>query len=217
MTLSPSTLIFMKQDRQAKTFQATVKVPPETPYGQDGQLTISGRWRYIPGALAGPVEPVQGTIAIKQFYRFTLTVKKPYVQVKPGSTLNFDVKIKNDGNGPDVMTLKILNYQDLTKKEWVVQMGNPRIRVQSNQEEVVTISIATEQRWDIWVNDVTTIKVELISVQAQEQGALALPLDYALFVRERGVATPGFDPMFFIFILGTLAILLVNRERKRGG
>jgi len=142
-------------------------------------------------------------------------VKSPYVQVRPGSTLNFDIKIRNDGNGADVLSLRILNYDKLSKKDWVVQLGNPRIRVQSNQEEVVTLSIATEQRIYPWVNEVTTIQIELISVQAQELGELSLPVEYALFVRERGVATPGFDPMFLIFILGTLAILFVNRERKR--
>ncbi|RLF71236.1 MAG: hypothetical protein DRN35_02770 [Thermoplasmata archaeon] len=215
VTISPSTVIFTRQDTKAKPFIATVKVPPETPYLQSGTVIIQGRWSYVPGAIGGPVNPVTGIIDIDQFYRFTLNVKSPYVQVRPGSTLNFDIKIRNDGNGADVLSLRILNYDKLSKKDWVVQLGNPRIRVQSNQEEVVTLSIATEQRIYPWVNEVTTIQIELISVQAQELGELSLPVEYALFVRERGVATPGFDPMFLIFILGTLAILFVNRERKR--
>lgn len=210
----PPSLTFNRAITQ-QGFAVSVQVPVETSQKTSGQLSISGRWSYSPGTRGGNVDPATAIIVIKQYYQFSVGCDKPYVQVGPGSSLGFKIRLINEGNAADRLTIEVLNLDKLANKGWTVQLSQDKFSVPEKQEKVLTVSVTTPVEWNIWKNDVDTVRLRITSAQAEQNGDISDIADYSLYIRQRGFSVPGYEPVLAIMSLTILAVLLVGFVRRK--
>jgi hypothetical protein len=196
-------------------FTLSVQVPVETSQKTQGQLSISGRWRYSPGTLGGTVDPATAIIVIKQYYQFSVGCDKPYVQVGPGSSLGFKIRLINEGNAADRLRVEITNLDRLANKGWTIQLSQDKFSVPEKQEKVLTVSVTTPVEWNIWKNDVDTIRLRIVSAQAESLGDISDIADYSLYIRQRGFSIPGYEPVLAVMALTLMAVVLIGFARRK--
>ena len=213
-TSGTSVVIFTRADN-TMPFTCTVKVPPMTSHQVVGTLNVIGRWNYQPGITGGPVNPVQAIIIVDQFYQFSVGCEKPYLQVSPGDSLGFRMRLINEGNSIDRLRMEITNLAELNQKGWTVQLSQDQFQVPEVQERVVTVSVTTPVKTIIWKNDVDMIRLRVVSSQAEQLGKVSYPSEYSLYIRQKGFQIPGFEPAIAIIALVLLATLLYGTARKR--
>jgi len=212
---NPPALIFSRQTKM-RTFSLSVQVPIETSKKTQGQLSLSGRWSYSPGALGGTIPAATAIIVVEQYYQFSVGCDKPYVQVNPGSSLGFRLRLINEGNANDRLRVEVKNLKELADRGWTIQLSQDKFAVPEKQEKVLTVSVTTPVKWNVWKNDVTTVQIRVISAQAEGLGEVSDIADYSLYIRQKGVSIPGFEPAFAIVALAMLTVLLVGfAKRKR--
>lgn len=209
-------LTFSKQVK-VQNFQVVVRVPPETSVTAQGTLTISGRWSYSPGALGGNVQPITAIIVVDQFYQFSVGCDKPYVQVSPGASYGFKIRLTNEGNFNDKLKVDILNLDKLTGKGWTVQLSRDKFELMENTEQVLVVSVTTPLKFTLWKNKVEVIQLRTTSTQAEINGKVSDISDYSLYIREKGInLVPGFELGFAVIALAVLTVVLVGfAGRKR--
>ncbi|MFO8050911.1 MAG: choice-of-anchor T family protein [Thermoplasmatota archaeon] len=211
----PPALTFSKAQKQ-QSFTLSVQVPIETSQSTTGQLSVSGRWSYSPGLGGGTIPAATAIIFVKQYYQFSIGCEKPYVEVNPGQSLGFKLRLINEGNANDRLRVEILNLDKLADKGWTIQLSQDKFAVLEKQEQVLTVSVTTPVEWNIWKNSVTTIRIRIVSAQAEGLGEVSDIADYSLYVRERGFSVPGFEPAFAIIALAMMSVLFVGiAKRKR--
>ena len=108
------------------------------------------------------------------------------------------------------------NLADLADEGWTIQLSQDKFAVPEKQEKVLTVSVTTPMKWNIWKNEVKTIRIRVISAQAEGLGDTSDIADYSLYVRQRGFSTPGYEPALAIIALAIISTLLVGfASRKR--
>ena len=100
VTVTPATVL-LQPGTQEEPISVTVAVTPETSYYTSGGLTLTGTATAFPGSIRYTITPVQATIKIKQYYRFSIGCSKPYIEVAPSERLVFNLQIINEGNARD--------------------------------------------------------------------------------------------------------------------
>ncbi|MGA1821064.1 MAG: choice-of-anchor T family protein [Thermoplasmatota archaeon] len=212
---TPPPLIFSKQVKTSD-FKLTVQVPPTTSHMTQGQLSVSARWSYSPGAIGGTVTPTSAIIVVEQYYQFSVACENPFLEIQPGSATGFQLKLINEGNAADKLRIEILNQNDLSDAEWTVQLSQNRFEVPEKSERQLTLTLTTPKKWHIWMNKITTINLKVVSSQAETLGQPSDVAEYSLYVRQRGVGIPGFEPTFAIMALALLGAVGYRIHRKRG-
>jgi len=215
-SLTPSTMAFDRQISDA-TFAVSVRVPPRTSHIITQQLTISGRAYNRPGALATNVFPATAMINIKQFYKFQLECTKPFLEVDPGDQFSFQLKIRNEGNDQDTLKITIdpASEKRLDDKQWAVMLSQTEYIIDEGSDQVVKISITPAQEWNIWKNEITTIKLKIFSYQALSLGEIPVESTYPVYVRERGWSVPGFEMYSVVFAFIVCAFLLAGISTRK--
>jgi hypothetical protein len=210
----PPSLTFNKAQRQ-QSFTLSVQVPVETSQKTQGQLSVSGKWRYSPGSLGGTVDPATAIIVIKQYYQFSVGCEKPYVQVGPGSSLGFQIRLINEGNAADRLRVEVTNLDKLAEMGWTIQLSQDKFSVPEKQEKVLTVSVTTPVEWNVWKNKVDTIRLRIVSAQAESLGDISDIADYSLYIRQRGFSIPGYEPVLAIMALTILSVLMVGFVKRK--
>jgi len=122
-------------------FTATISVPPETSAVVVDILSIGGTVRTFPGALVYNIMPIQGTIEINRYFKFSLetsgSTKKSYV----GEQVTFDLTVRNHGNGIDNYSLNILNPDEIKNSGISVSPGKNLFEIPERSFEMVLITI----------------------------------------------------------------------------
>lgn len=210
----PPSLTFNKAQKQ-QSFTLSVQVPVETSRQTQGQLSVSGRWRYSPGSLGGTVDPATAIIVIKQYYQFSVGCEKPYVQVGPGSSLGFQIRLINEGNAADRLRVEITNLDKLADMGWTIQLSQDKFSVPEKQEKVLTVSVTTPVEWNVWKNKVDVIRLRIVSAQAESLGDISDIADYSLYIRQRGFSIPGYEPVLAIMALTIMAVMMVGFVKRK--
>ncbi|MFW3146881.1 MAG: choice-of-anchor T family protein [Thermoplasmatota archaeon] len=211
----PPALTFSRAQKQ-QSFTVSVQVPPETSKANTGQLSVSGRWSYSPGLGGGTIPASTAIITIDQYYQFSIGCEKPYQQVTPGSSLGFKIRLMNEGNANDQLRVEVTNQDKLNNDGWTIQLSQNKFQVLEKQEQSLTISVTTPVEWNIWKNKVTTIRIKVMSQQAEGLGKVSDVAEYSLYVREKGFSVPGFEPAFAVIALAMLSVVFVGvAKRKR--
>jgi hypothetical protein len=189
-------------------FQVTVAVPPETSYYVEDQLTITGTATTFPLGLNYNIQGTTGTIRIQQFYKFALSCDKPYREIAPTEQTVFNIKIWNYGNGRDTFNINIPNYNTLVSNGWNIQLERYTIYVMEKTPETVKVTIQSPVKFNHWINEVTQVKVDVVSKQQLELEATSFTETYPLAIRQRGFSLPGFDPIFVIMSFAFITVFL---------
>jgi len=208
-------LIFTRA-QDTMPFSCTVQVPPMTSHQATGTLSVNVQWGYNPGIGGGTLpSPTQAIILVEQYYLMSVGCDKPYVQISPGQSIGFKMRLINDGNDLDRFRMEITNQKDLIDDDWTVQLSQNEFTVPSMQERIVTVSITTPIKTIIWKNDVEQIQIKVASSQADSLGKPSYPADYTLFVRQRGAQIPGFEPTIILIALALISAVAYSSYRKR--
>jgi len=212
--VSPSSAIVDPKTQTVIPFSVMVKVPAYTSYTISSKVTVSGRALTFPGARQALFSG-DATVIVDQFYKFQLSVPKPYKEIDPGEQMAFNLNIKNQGNGIDTYAMTIKNLEKLQSSEWVVAWSDTRSTVGEQDEGLITLSINSPQKWHLWENKVTSIEVQVESEQFRTlEGGISTQSMF-LFIRERGASSPGFDPFIFIMAFVFVGAILGTKTRKR--
>ena len=200
-SVTPSTMAFSRQ-LTSGAFSISVKVPPRTSHTITTTLIVGGTYQNIPG-LGNTIKETTAMINVKQFYKFQVECSKPFLEVDPGDQFVFQLKIRNMGNDQD--TIRI-NQDPITEKKlndmgWAVMLSQTDIILDEGTDQVVKISVTPPKEWNVWKNEITTIKVKIYSFQAMSLGEIPVEATYPLYVRERGASAPGFEFELMAFAL----------------
>lgn len=162
---TPAPLVF---SRQTKTlgFSLTVQVPPETSHYVQGTLTIGGTWEYDPGVMSGSLEETTAIIYIDQYYICALDTSTTTRQAEKGGYAEFIVEVVNNGNGNDEMMVEVLNLEDLSDDDLLIQMADNEVRVLEKQSVELSISAkvlntASTDRYEIKLHVKSTMAESL--------------------------------------------------------
>jgi len=215
-SLTPSTMAFDRQISDA-TFSVSVRVPPRTSHVITQQLTISGKAVNRPGALQSQVFPATAMINVKQFYKFQLECTKPFLEVNPGDQFSFQLKIRNEGNDQDTIKISIdaASEKRLDDKGWAVMLSQTEYIIDEGSDQVVKISVTPAQEWNIWKNEITTLKLKIFSYQALTLGEIPVESTYPLYVRERGWSTPGYEMYLVVLAIIPMALMMAVLSSRK--
>ncbi len=213
-TISPTTLYFTSAETGSlKTFEAVVRVPNFTSFQTQGQLTVSGTVQTIPGSpVLYNIQPTDGIITIQPYYMVTVSCDEPYIEINPGDPLVFNLKIKNDGNAQERMKIEIPNLDKLAEEDWVVSTGARTIMLEEGKEDIVKISVTSPQDWTLYRNRVSKVDIKVTAETSTEEGLSPEIQEYSLFIRDKGIYIPGFEPLFAILAL--VCVVAVFRRKR---
>jgi uncharacterized membrane protein len=85
---------------------------------------------------------VTATTIVNQVHNLDVAIYPPEVQVKPGETANYELQVKNEGNGPETMKITPLLLKSLWSASYL-QEGIPieEIRLQPGEQKTYTVAL----------------------------------------------------------------------------
>ena len=172
-----------------------------------GTVTVKGYWAMYPGGITGTAEPeggLVGNIYIAQFYKFSLHSSTGlFKEVKPGSDVEFDLGILNEGNGMDTFSIEIENLDELSNKDIEASLSDHSVVNQAGQNRSVKLYIEVPDGVDsIGTHE---IEVRVTSVNGAENGAPTLIMKYVVKVPEENFTeTSEFSIILVIIIVACL-------------
>jgi hypothetical protein len=215
--LEPEFIIFHNSGE--KRFCVKVFVPINESRYATGRVTVMGTWEMDPGGFYGKVRPsggVDGRINVAQFYNVSLSSPKPIIEVKPGEVFEFELIIKNEGNGLDMFTVDIINERELNEKCTTLLLSKRNSQIPSNHTETVKIKVFTGEQMDILGEH--DIKVSVCSEKGLNEGVEPQVFTFTLKVPEKYLLnTTDFSFLIVVIIIIIIAIILSVwwRRRKR--
>ncbi len=217
-TVTPSAIQFTNTDSSDKVFRVSVKAPLYTSRNTVGQVIVSGKVVMYPTTLVGTVSPREGVIGridIEPYFKFQLRAIKKYQEIGPGQTVAYNLHIINQGNIRDTFQISIDNEDKLTEQGFVVTISERQVDIEELEEKKITISINTPIEWNVWKNKVSGIKVSVFSQLYFEETGTPLSQIEIFKVRERGMSTPGFDPILVILAFIGFAVSIKVRSNRK--
>jgi hypothetical protein len=208
-------IIIYDQGREAR-FAFSIQVPPgyeSTTVLGDMVLSIGGTWRYEPGGESGSVTEVEFIVDIDPFYLYKISSPQQYVQTSPGGEFDVELRVRNEGNSNDRIQIDLLNREALDKAGWSVQYDVSAFELPYNEEKGIKLHVTTPVEWKGYKNTVTPIRFAVTSTYSAIGHDLSEQVTYTIYVRERGVAVPGFDVP--LVVLALLAVAGAQFARKR--
>lgn len=215
VTEIPTLMILPGMEKVSFTF--SIIVPHGVPYAVGNstahEFTIGGTWAYEPDLIfSGDLTEKNFIIMAKQYYQYSVQMKKAYIQTAPGGTFDLELIIENNGNGDDKIVVDIHNREGLESQGWSFQMFRSDYDLKYGESIVVKIPVTSPIEWKLWKNDVTQIHFVVYSSQTSA-GGMGETVSYYAFIRQRGASIPGFG--IPIILLSTLAAILVCFNRRR--
>lgn len=197
-------------------FSVSVIVPANTETsGMDvtKTMTISGTWAYEPGVQEGVVNPLDVFVYIDQFYEYRVRAKHPFIQTSPGGEFDIEIEVTNEGNGDDEISIDIDRRGNMESHGWAFVFETTNWNVPYQKTVKIPVHIATPKKWDGWRNKITVIKFRITSDQAVQTNSLAESATYSIFIRQRGVSVPGFEPLIVIFAILFCSLFMYRKRR----
>ncbi|MEA3559334.1 MAG: choice-of-anchor T family protein [Candidatus Thermoplasmatota archaeon] len=179
-------------------------------------MTISGTWSYEPGLLNGQVEPVEVFIYIHQFYQYSVNCRTPYIHTAPGGEFDLELEITNEGNGDDEVTVDIQNRDRMEDNGWTFIFDASKWTLPQGETSIIKFHVTTPKKWDTFRNNIVVLHFAVNSEQASMSNALGEAAYYSVYVRQRGVAVPGFEaPLMALALLFSVSASFVRRRMGR--
>ncbi|OYT46155.1 hypothetical protein B6U90_01690 [Thermoplasmatales archaeon ex4484_6] len=197
-------------------FSVSVFVPQMTTATEKDQIQkiiISGNWTYEPGLLSGRIDPAEAFIHVDQVYQYSAWCEPGYVQTSPGGQFTVDLIVENQGNGDDEIDVTIDRRATMEDNGWAFIMPMSKFKVPYEGSVKIPVTVSAPTRWDGWRNVISVIRFSITSVQAAKNGDVAEDVKYSLYIRQRGVAIPGFEPA--LVLLSVLMVSLIVMKRRR--
>lgn len=125
-----------------KLFYSTVTVPPEASVYNADTLTIEGTVKAFPGSdQTYDVQPVTGSIRIKQFYKYSLYSEDEAKSANTGEHVSYTLEIFNHGNGADKFLIDVFNKELIESDGFTVEISTPSIVIEEKSSDNVSIRV----------------------------------------------------------------------------
>lgn len=176
-------------------------------------MTITGSWSYEPGLLQGQVEPVDVLVYIRHFYQHSVKCSTPYIHTSPGGEFDLELEIVNEGNGDDEVVIDIDRRDRMEDHGWTFVFDKAKYAVPHGESITVKFHVSTPKKWDTFRNNIVVLHFVVTSDQAARSNAVSETAFYSVYVRQRGVAVPGFEaPLMLLALLATTSLAYVKRR-----
>lgn len=142
-----------------------------------------------------------GELNIDQYSLIMFDAETPYEKVGPKQDNTFVFKVTNIGNGIDQLRFDVANFEELEGKDWTVVRPDD-IVIPPGKKDTIMLSVRTPKGWG-WKDEVTTIQII-----AKSKLDPKYTEDSFITLWVRGISTPGFDPMFTIIAIGSIAVVV---------
>jgi len=208
--VSPTTL--QLSNGQAGPFTVTVVVPQGTAASQMGNLIVNGR------AVASGVQATAEATAlltVRPYYRISLDAVKRTVEIAPGGTARFSLRVTNAGNSIDSFTVQFSNQDELRKQGWSLGHTSASLEgVNPGEFHLMTISLTAPASLSPYLSRETALAVKAWSDGAREQDQ-NVTLDYSLVAKEVGVSGTGVGAVTIVAALIAVGVVVFWRRRRR--
>jgi hypothetical protein len=216
---SPSSILFSNDGQQG--FEVKIRAPSKESCESVGEVKVFGKWTLYPGGLSGPAEPQEGapgTIYIAQYYKYTLSGSKTFIETTPGAEEEFDLTIENRGNGEDSFSVSIINSDELSKKDIQVKLSVSQVELDEKQN--MPIKVDVELPSGAKVIDYHSIRVQVVSNNGMQEGLPPQSFTFVIRVPDDDLfATTEFSMFLNIFVIILIVVFVVlfwRWHKKRG-
>lgn len=222
--VSPSALQFTSSDRGAKSFNVGVKAPLYTGSDFVGTVIVTGKIKYYPSTLQGTVQPQDGVIGridIEPYFDFSIYSDNRYIETSPGSVVEFDFKIENQGNSADIFLINVSNNKELKENGIKVSIINPRLEMSEKEIENVSIKVHIPHTSKIiGLNDIKLIITSESYFQDTGE-SLSEHIEFTVRIHDSYMfyTSEFYIPTSFILILMIIILTLFfsyNKKKRKG-
>ena len=183
-SLSPSTLVFVYEGGQL-TFSTSVKVPTGTSSSVSQVLTIFGTFTIEGEDEEYEIEPAYAIIKIKQYYKFSISGRKAYNQFDHDMALDYNLTIRNEGNGQDVINLKFKEgYEELEADGFVLFWSQDSITLAEDESADIILNMIAPMKYE-GKRDYK-LNISIYSFQALSLGEIPVESTYSIYLRAMG-------------------------------
>ena len=206
VTVSPSTIKF-DPSTEEKPFSAQVTVPQGTSYYTPGTITVNGTATSYPDQIVWNISGIQGTVRIKQFYRFIPSSPESTQFIEGEEGAVFDIVIDNTGNARDKFMISIENSEELLPLGFTFEYYGP-IEINSNESDTIQLIVYARDDVDNGVYDIE-ISIKSIQEELNEGSTTPQTLSLSVVVGGKGSAGGSQDSFFFIGIIGIIVVVVI--------
>lgn len=171
----------------SNSFTVSFVVPPEAEGGSSANLTVAAR-----ASSEGYVIRAQATcrITVKPVHGISIECERAYVEIKPGETARFALKVTNTGNAVTDYSLDIANLRDLEARGWTVGLGRPNMTgVRPGETRTVNLTARSPDEFTIWKSEPSVFIVN--SSTPAQNGTEGLSYKFPVYAYEKGASTWG--------------------------
>jgi uncharacterized membrane protein len=119
------------------------------------------------------------TVEVPQFFKVELTSPQPRMTTIPGGILDYEVDVRNAGNGLDSMTILILGIPS----GWLTYVQPPEVSLLQNERSKVSIRVIVPSRFEEAPRGMYELTVVADSTRSDAEGRLTIQLEIAPFHR----------------------------------
>ena len=214
--VAPSEMLFTGND--PLPFSVNVTVPENQAAARVGMLSVEARCTE-----AGMEFTAQSSanITVRPYYRLMLESDEPSIEIAPGGTAHFTVKVWNVGNSVDTFDLGIVELERLAKDGWDVRLDSNELRaIPTNEYRKVNITARSpqDQDTDVYKSESVAITLKATSRGASGRGVI-ISQSYPVMVHIAGANVQAVGLVFgevaaVVIIIAVVAFTAFYRYRR---
>jgi len=143
-TVNPKKIIFSLNDYNVP-FSITVWVPYGTLVNETDIVTLSGNYSVPQENLTGDLDPISGSIFIRQYYVFNVNTQKSYSTVESGKKIGYLINTTNNGNGRDIYRISVKNLEELLDSGIDVTFSDTIVEIEPGASKEVRVTVKTSK------------------------------------------------------------------------
>jgi hypothetical protein len=198
-------------DAPTAPFSCEVKVPLGTSHLTDGEITVRGSYRYASGSEEFNLTPDTSAILIDQYYRASLEPEKRSQQVDKNEYAEFEITLKNIGNGQDRFRLDIVADEGVTV-EHDFPGGHP---IAEGGSANFTVKVRSDEE------GMKKIEVRIFGIDLyytpSAMTTLEIQVHYNILEKAMADPIPGIAAVLIIAAVGVGIFFIIKRKRRTMG
>ena len=203
--------VALSSDAPTAPFSCEVKVPLGTSHLTYGEITVRGSYRYASGSEEFNLTPDTSAIIIDQYYRASLESEKRSQQVDKNEYAEFEITLKNIGNGRDRFRLDIVADEGVTVEHdfpaglLIAEGGSANFTVKVRSDEEGSKKI-----------DVRIFGIDLYYTPSA-MTTLEIQVHYNILEKAMADPIPGIAAIMLIAAIGLCLFFIMKRKRGKIG
>lgn len=196
VSIYPSTR-FVFTNSSSQNFTVTVRVPEATPAAA-GILSIEAQ---STGEGYDLRAGANATVTVRPYVRVMMESNRPYIELAPGGTARFTIKVWNSGNAIGSFNISITNIQDLRSDGWNVTLSAANVTgLAPGEPAYVNVTARAPRDWVLWTSEPTVI---VLVATSQDNARIQQTFPCYTYVK-------GFNMQYLaVLCLSVLVIVLV--------